>query len=106
MDVQPEGLRGGDGMGSYLYSGSEWQAILLVNCMDVQYHLSMDTLLPTQWIAQCADRLRQRWRTVEPAQSEELAVDLWRDEQLRAMLPEEAAAAWLSPVKAEVVGAD
>ena len=106
MDVQPGGLRGGDGMGSYLHSGFEWQAILLVNCMDVQYHLSMDTLLPTQWIAQCADRLRQHWRTVEPAQSEDLAVDLWRDEQLRAMLPEEAAAAWLSPVKAEVVGAD
>lgn len=59
----------------------------------------MDTLLPTQWIAQCADRLHQRWRTVEPAQLEELAVDLWKDVQLRAMPPEEAAAIWLSPVK-------
>lgn len=78
---------------------SEWQAMVLVNCMDVQYDLPMDTLLPTQWIAQCADRLHQHWRTVQPAQLEELAVDLWKDEQLRAMLPEEAAAVWLSPVK-------
>ncbi|MDP1740982.1 hypothetical protein [Polaromonas sp.] len=61
----------------------------------------MDTLLPTQWIAQCADRLHQRWRTVEPAQLEELAVDLWKDVQLRAMLPEEAAAVWLGPVKVQ-----
>lgn len=78
---------------------SDWQAMVLVNCMDVQYDLPMDTLLPTQWIAQCADRLHQRWRTVEPAQLEELAVDLWKDAQLRAMPPEEAAAVWLSPVK-------
>jgi hypothetical protein len=61
----------------------------------------MDTLLPTQWIAQCADRLHQRWRTVEPAQLEELAVDLWKDVQLRAMPPEKAAAVWLSPVKVQ-----
>ncbi|HYW55774.1 MAG TPA: hypothetical protein VE934_02345 [Polaromonas sp.] len=61
----------------------------------------MDTLLPTQWIAQCAGRLHQHWRTVEPAQLEELAVDLWQDVQLRAMPPEEAAAAWLTPVKVE-----
>jgi hypothetical protein len=61
----------------------------------------MDTLLPTQWIAQCADRLHQRWRTVEPAQLEELAVDLWKDAQLRAMPPEEAAVVWLSPVKVQ-----
>lgn len=80
---------------------SEWQAMVLVNCMDVQYDLPMDTLLPTQWIAQCADRLHQRWRTVEPAQLEELAVDLWKDVQLRAMPPEEAAEAWLSPVKVQ-----
>lgn len=80
---------------------SEWQAMVLAYCMDVQYDLPMDTLLPTQWIAQCADRLYQRWRTVEPAQLEELAVDLWKDVQFRAMPPEEAAAAWLSPVKVQ-----
>lgn len=69
--------------------------------MDVQYHLPMDTILPTQWIAQCADSLHERWRTVGPAQLEELAVALWQDEQLRAMPPEEAAAVWLSPVKVQ-----
>jgi hypothetical protein len=78
-----------------------WQAMVLVSCMDVQYDLPMDTLLSTQWIAQCADRLHQRWRTVEPAQLEDLAVDLWKDVQLRAMPPEEAAAVWLSPVKVQ-----
>lgn len=81
--------------------GSDWQAMVLGTCMDVQYDLLMDTLLPTQWIAQCADRLHQRWRTVEPAQLEELAVDLWKDAQLRAMPPEDAAAIWLSPVKVQ-----
>ncbi len=80
---------------------SEWQAMVLVNCMNVQYDLPMDTLLPTQWIAQCSDRLHQHWRTVAPAQLEELAVDLWKDVQLRAMPPEEAAAVWLSPVKVQ-----
>jgi hypothetical protein len=75
--------------------------MVLVYWMDVQYHLPMDTLLPTQWIAQCADRLHQRWRTVEPAELEALAVDLWKDAQLRAMPPEEAAAVWLSPVKVQ-----
>jgi hypothetical protein len=80
---------------------SEWQAMVLAYCMNVQYDLPMDTLLPTQWIAQCADRLHQHWRTVEPAQLEELAVDLWKDAQLRAMPPEEAAAVWLSPVKVQ-----
>ena len=32
---------------------------------------------------------------------EELAVDLWKDAQLRAMPPEDAAAIWLSPVKVQ-----
>ena len=50
------------------------------------------------WIAACAHVLQQRWRTVDPAQLEEVAGDLWRDERLRAMPPKEAAVAWLEPV--------
>lgn len=59
---------------------------------------AMDHLSPTQWVAQCADRLQQRWQTVESAQLEEVAMELWRDSYLRALPPAEAAALWLIPV--------
>ena len=52
------------------------------------------------WIAACAHQLQQRWRTVDPAQLEELARDLWMQEDLRAMSPSDAAALWLEPVVA------
>ncbi|WP_345537106.1 hypothetical protein [Variovorax defluvii] len=52
----------------------------------------------TIWIAACAHRLQQQWRTVDPLQLEEVAADLWRDERLRSMTPDEAARAWLEPV--------
>ena len=43
------------------------------------------------WIAACAHALQRHWRTVDPEQLEELARDLWRDERLRGMSPNEAA---------------
>lgn len=58
----------------------------------------METLTPTQWIAQCAARLHERWRTVEPAQLEEVAVGLGQDEKLRSLPPSEAAQMWLTPI--------
>jgi len=58
----------------------------------------MDRLPPSQWIAQCAVRLGERWRTVPPRDLEEVAVELWRDEELRALDPQEAASRWLAPV--------
>ncbi len=58
----------------------------------------MDEMTPTQWIAKCAERLHQRWQTVEPRQLEEVAVEIWRDRSLRAMEPAEAAACWLKPI--------
>lgn len=61
----------------------------------------MDSLPASVWIAACAHRLQQQWRTVDPAQLEELASDLWRDERLRSMSPIEAASAWLEPVASE-----
>lgn len=60
--------------------------------------VSMETLEPAIWIAACAHQLQQRWRTVDPAQLEELAADLWQDRQLRALGPVDAAARWLQPV--------
>ena len=58
----------------------------------------MDDLTPTQWIAMCAQRLHERWATVDQAQLEEAAVVIWNDAQLRALPPHEAAAKWLSPI--------
>jgi hypothetical protein len=50
------------------------------------------------WIAACAHRLQQHWRTVGPDLLEDVAGDLWADELLRAMAPAEAATDWLRPV--------
>ena len=58
----------------------------------------MNDLSPTQWIARCAERLGERWRTVEASQLEEVAVEIWSDDSLRELPPEEATARWLSPV--------
>ena len=55
-------------------------------------------LLPTQWIALCAQRLSVRWHSVDPEQLEEVAVDIWKDARFRAMSPAEAAAVWLAPI--------
>lgn len=60
--------------------------------------LLMD-ILPTHiWIAACAHQLQQQWRTVDPAQLEDLASDLSKDKRLRSMDPSEAAQIWLEPV--------
>lgn len=55
-------------------------------------------LTPTQWIAACAEALRERWRTVPPRELEEVAIVIWQDEALRSEAPREAAIKWLGPV--------
>lgn len=62
---------------------------------------SMDETPSDLWIAACAHRLQQRWRTVDPLLLEEVAADLWRDERLRSLPPDAAAVAWLDPVQPE-----
>jgi len=57
-----------------------------------------DNLADVQWIAQCAHRLREQWPRVELAMLEEAALELWRDDRLRALPGEQAAAAWLAPL--------
>lgn len=52
----------------------------------------------TLWIAACARRLQQQWHTVDFLELEDVARDLWRDERLRAMWPDETATQWLKPV--------
>ena len=62
--------------------------------------MPMDALPAHIWIAACAHQLQQQWRTIDPTQLEDLAGDLWRDERLRALGPDEAARVWLEPVTA------
>jgi hypothetical protein len=50
------------------------------------------------WIAACAHRLQQHWRTIDPLELEAVAGELWQDEHLRLMAPSDAAAIWLQPV--------
>jgi hypothetical protein len=55
--------------------------------------------IPTDmWVYYCAKRLKMHWRTVDPAQLDELAEDLAKDVRLRGMSPQAAAALWLEPV--------
>ncbi|MDM0028396.1 hypothetical protein [Variovorax saccharolyticus] len=60
----------------------------------------MDTNKPAEiWIAACAHRLQQHWRTVDPIELEQVAAELWRDEALRQLPPSLAAAEWLKPLE-------
>ena len=55
-------------------------------------------LTPSQWIARCAIRLGEHWRTAATTELEAAAVEVWRDPTLRELTPEDAAALWLAPV--------
>ena len=55
----------------------------------------MQDLHASEWIDRCSKRLQEHWRTVEPAQLDDVAIELWRDPHWRAMVPELAALAWL-----------
>jgi len=57
------------------------------------YHLT-----EAQWIAIAAHRLQHRWRSINPGQLDDLATELWRDEQLRHLDPSRAVDHWLAPV--------
>jgi hypothetical protein len=48
-----------------------------------------------QWVAQCARRLRERWPHADVTSLEEAAIELWSDEELRALPPVRAADEWL-----------
>lgn len=51
-----------------------------------------------EWLAAMSDRLHQQWPTIDPTRLDDVALDLWRDERLRAMTPGDAAEEWLRPV--------
>ncbi|MBP6895660.1 MAG: hypothetical protein ACLGID_09100 [Gammaproteobacteria bacterium] len=51
------------------------------------------------WIAACAHRLQQHWRSVDPLELEATARELAHDADLRQLAPAAAAARWLAPVE-------
>jgi hypothetical protein len=57
----------------------------------------------SRWLAAISARLQQRWPTIDPMRLDDVALDLWRDERLRAMRPEQAADEWLKPVSGATV---
>jgi hypothetical protein len=58
----------------------------------------LSALLPSQWVSLCAQRLHLRWLTVDAVQLEEVAMEIWKDELLRSLPPDEAASQWLTPI--------
>lgn len=56
----------------------------------------------SDWLRAMSERLQQRWPTIDPQRLDDLALDLWRDERLRAMPAHEAAEVWLQPVTVRV----
>jgi len=63
----------------------------------------MDTpgFSPNSWSSVVSATLQSQWPTVDPQRLDDLALDLWRDETLRALPPAEAAVVWLRPVMPE-----
>jgi hypothetical protein len=63
------------------------------------YSIVMDSpihgLADAQWVAQCAERLRQRWPRADRTSLEEAASELGRDPALRALPAPRAAERWL-----------
>ena len=80
------------GIGWFLHGNTGWK-----------YSISMDgelhNLSQVQWVAQCAQRLREHWPHADVSALEEAAMDLWRDDDLRSLAPIDAAARWLEPLE-------
>ena len=55
----------------------------------------MEELHAVEWIERCSQRLQHQWRTVDPRELDDVAVELWADHGLRRMTPELAAVDWL-----------
>lgn len=64
------------------------------------YSIDMETTntFARDWLRAMSERLQQQWPTIDPQRLDDLALDLWRDERLRAMPAHEAAEVWLQPV--------
>jgi len=55
----------------------------------------MEELHAVEWVERCSQRLQRQWRTVDPRELDDVAVELWATDGLRQMTPELAAVEWL-----------
>jgi hypothetical protein len=76
--------------------------------MGVQYRVcptkddEMRAAAPTSdWIETVSARLQRQWPSLDPQRMDDVALALWRDENLRAMDPDQAADKWLTPAMAD-----
>ena len=60
----------------------------------------MERLSQREWIAIASHRLSYRWRHIRAEQLDEVAAQLYRDEALRDLEPDEAVSSWLAPLEA------
>ena len=58
-----------------------------------------DDGVDVQWLARCANRLRQQWPRADVTSIEETALELWATLSLRDLPGEQAAEIWLQPLQ-------
>ena len=59
----------------------------------------MQSAMPaSDWLVSMSASLQRQWPTIDPTRLDDLALDLWRDERVRALPPDRAAEEWLRPV--------
>ena len=58
-----------------------------------------DKLEDVQWIALCAERLREQWPRADPTSLHEAARDLWLDKETWGLAARDAAENWLSRLR-------
>jgi len=71
---------------------------VLDRCTVSKMNRDADNLVDVQWIAKCANRLREEWPRADVASIDETALELWQVDWLREMSGEAAAALWLRPL--------
>ena len=71
---------------------------VLDRCTVSKMNRDADNLVDVQWIAKCANRLREEWPRADVASIDETALELWQVDWLREMSGETAAALWLRPL--------
>ena len=79
---------------------------MLDGCTVFGMNRDIDSLADVQWLARCANRLRQQWPRADVASIEETALELWSAQWLRDIPGEDAAAIWLQPLQSAAVAAD
>ena len=57
-----------------------------------------DNPIDVQWLARCADRLRQQRPRADVMSIEEVAIELWDTERWSELSGEEAVEIWLQPL--------